>query len=261
MNIFYHIGKIIMRLFSYSEVLGKFFVFHISLIRKYFTRPFRIKQILIQIENIGFDSLGVIFLTAVFTGLVMTIQLYGAFRQFGVQDMLGYTIYLAIGKELGPVFTALMVISRAVSAMAAELGTMRVTEQIDAIDVLSVDSKKYLIIPRVIAMVIALPILTLFFDLVANLAAYVFSTQTLNINGIVYLNTIRQFAHINDFFQGIVKGVFFGFAISWIGTYIGYHTSGGARGVGRATTQAVVVASIALFLVNYFVSSAFLIYG
>jgi len=255
----YQIGKTFLKLFSKLEPFGEFFIFHFNLLPKYFSKPLRLRQILLQIETIGINSLSVILLTSIFTGLVMGIQLYDAFHKFGAEDIMGYTIFVAIGKELGPVFTALMVISRAVSAMAAELGTMRVTEQIDAINVLSIDAKKYLIAPRIIATTISLPILTLLFDLVANISSYLLATQALGVNSTTYINTITKYANFGDFLQGSFKGVLFGITISWIGTYIGYKTKGGAKGVGIATTKAVVFASVSLFLINYLASSFFIL--
>lgn len=257
-KIFSPIGKPIVTLFRQLDFLGAFFIFHFKLLPKYFKPPYRFKQILTQIESIGANSLGVVLLTGVFTGLVMAIQLYYAFHKFGAESMMGYTIFLAIGKELGPVFTTLMVISRAISAMAAELGTMRVTEQIDAIDVLSVDSTKYLIIPRIIATIISLPFLILIFDFVANLSSFYLATYALGVNPTAYLDTITQLGLIGDFAEGMAKGVVFGVLIAWIGTYIGYFTKGGARGVGQSTTKAVVISSVSLFLANYFISSIFL---
>jgi len=252
-------GRPVVNLFSQIERLGAFFVFHMTLFPRYFTPPFRMQLILKQIEHVGVSSLGVVMMTAVFTGFVLAIQMYQGFHRFGAEAVMGYTIFVAIGKELGPVFTSLMLISRAVSAMAAELGTMRVTEQIDAIDILSVDSKRYLVVPRIIAMVISLPILILVFDLVANISGFILATAALGVNPTQYLDTITQYMRFWDFGVGMIKGVVFGFVISAIGTYIGYYTKGGAKGVGVATTKSVVIASVALFLTNYFLSSLFLL--
>jgi phospholipid/cholesterol/gamma-HCH transport system permease protein len=152
-----------------------------------------------------------------------------------------------------------MLISRAVSAMSAELGTMRVTEQIDAIDILSIDSKQYLIIPRIIAIIFATPLLIVVFDLIANIGAYVMATYALDVNPTLYVEFISKYAKIEDFGTGLIKGVVFGYVISSIGTYVGYFANGGAKGVGEATTKAVVIASVALFLANYFISSVFLL--
>jgi len=200
----------------------------------------------------------VISLTAVFTGLVMSLQLYQGFKDFGAEEFIGYTVFISITKELGPVFGALMLTSRAISSMAAELGTMRVTEQIDAIDTLAVDSRKYLIIPRIIASTISLPILVILFDFLGNLSAYFISTEVLGINPNAYRNTISTFLEFSDIGVGIIKAFVFGFLISSIGTYIGYFTKGGARGVGIATTEAVVMSAVTIFAANYFLSSLFL---
>ncbi len=258
-SLLYHIGKPFMALVELIAALGRFTIFQIRLVPLFFKRPFRFGLLMRQIEQIGANSLLVVGLTALFTGMVMAIQLYAAFSKFGAEEMMGYTIFLAIGRELGPVFTALMLISRAVSAMAAELGTMRVTEQIDAIEVLSIDSRQYLIVPRILATIIAMPFLVMFFDLVANLGAYLLSVHALGINPTAYMRTIYQYSELTDFMQGFVKGGVFGLVVASVGTYVGFHAKGGARGVGLATTQAVVLASVALFLTNYFLSSLFLV--
>ena len=174
---------------------------------------------------------------------------------------MGYTIFISVTKELAPVFGVLMVISRAISSMAAEIGTMRVTEQIDAIDTLGVDSKKLLIIPRIIATTISLPILVIIFDFLANISAYLISTNMLGINATVYLDIIATHLVLSDILSGVIKAFFFGFIISSIGTYIGYYTSGGARGVGIATTKAVVYSAVSIFVMNYLLSSFFLVIG
>lgn len=254
-----NIGKTTINSTKRINELGSFILFQIRLIPLFFQKPFRFGLITKHIESIGANSLLVVGLTALFTGMVMAIQLYSAFHKFSAENLMGYAIFLAIGRELGPVFTALMLISRAISAMSAELGTMRVTEQIDAIDVLSIDSRSYLITPRIVATIIATPFLVVFFDLVANLGSYLLAVHALGVNPTIYMRTVMQFAELGDFMQGFVKGLVFGYVISAIGTYIGYHAKGGAKGVGIATTQAVVFASVALFLVNYFLSSLFLL--
>lgn len=253
------IGKATLGGLDLIQQLGKFVIFQAKIIPLFIKRPIRFGLIVRQIDLIGTNSLLVVGLTAIFTGMVMAIQLYSAFHQFNAESMMSYAIFLAVGRELGPVFTSLMLISRAVSAMSAELGTMRVTEQIDAIDLLSIDSRVYLLVPRIVAMVVAAPLLVLFFDLVANAGSYMIAVHMLGVNQTAYMRVITQYAQFGDFMQGVVKGVVFGYVISAIGTYIGYHASGGAKGVGVATTKAVVYASVALFLVNYFLSSIFLL--
>jgi len=154
-----------------------------------------------------------------------------------------------------------MVISRAISAMSAELGTMRVTEQIDAIDILGIDSREYLIVPRVIATTISLPLLVILFDFLANVSAFLISVYVLELNRVTYQSIIQQLISFSDIYTGIAKSIVFGFVISLIGAYIGYWTKGGAKGVGESTTKAVVISSISVFAVNYLFSSLMFVLG
>jgi len=256
-NFFYIIGKIAI---DFIHGLGKFTLFQLKILPLFFKKPIRIRKVFEQINFMGFGSLGVIFLTSFFTGLVEAVQLYNGFHKFGVEDFMGYTIFISICKELGPVFAALMVVSRGISAYAAELGSMRVTEQIDALDVMAVNSKQYLIVPRIMGTLISLPFLILFFDAVANIGAYLISVYSLNVNGYTYLDNIKQFGEIGDFSEGIVKGLVFGYLISAVGTFIGYNTRGGAKGVGVSTTKAVVISSILIFIADYIVSAFYIMF-
>jgi len=248
---------------SFIKVLkgfGEFTLFQLEVLKLMFIPPYRIKQLLYQIMFMGYGSLGVILLTSFFTGLVEAVQLYNGFHKFGVEDFMGYTIFVSVVKELGPVFAALMVVSRGISAYAAELGSMRVTEQIDALEVMAVNSKHYLIVPRILATTISLPFLILFFDMIANVGAYLISVYSLDVNGYAYLDNIRQFGSISDINEGIVKGIVFGYIISAIGTFIGYNTRGGAKGVGQSTTKAVVLSSISIFVADYVISTFYLLF-
>lgn len=256
---FYRLGYPVCAATRLLEKIGTFFIFQARFFPLMFARPFRGRLMIRQLESVGANSLLVIVMTAIFTGMVMAIQLYSAFHKFGAEEMMGYAIFVAIGRELGPVFTALMLISRSASAAAAELGTMRVTEQIDAIESLSVDSKAYLLTPRIWAWIIATPLLVAIFDLVANLGAYFLASHALGVNPTAYMRTLVTFASLSDFMQGFVKGIFFGWISASIAVYSGYNAKGGAKGVGEATTIAVVSASVALFLTNYFLSSIFLL--
>ncbi len=258
-SFFNFLGKIVFYLIDLLNSFGTFCIFQIKLIPYFFKKPYRIKEIFKHIESIGIGSIGVIALTAIFTGMVVAVQLYQGFHEFGAEEMMGYTIFISISKELGPVFGALMLTSRAVSAMAAELGTMRVTEQIDALDTLAIDSKKYLIIPRIIAATISLPILIIMFDFLGNISAYLIATKALGVSPTAYINTIETYLSLSEILTGLLKGVVFGFLVSSIGTYVGYFARGGARGVGMATTQAVVYSAIVIFAANYFLSALFLI--
>lgn len=256
----YFIGSFFITLFNKSIIsLGKFSIFQLEVIKLLFSKKFRTKETLKQMETIGVNSFAVIFLTAFFTGMVEAIQLYDGFKRFGIENFMGYTIFLSVCKELGPVFASLMVISRAVSSMAAELGTMRVTEQIDALDVMAVNSKHYLVLPKIIATIISLPLLILIFDAIANIGSYLISVYVLSINPHAYLNTIQQFATFSNFTDGLIKGIVFGYLISAIGTYTGYNTRGGAKGVGQSTTIAVVISSIVIFIADYVISAILII--
>ncbi len=239
--------------------LGAFVLFNIRLVPLFFKPPYRIRETMQQIVIVGVGSIGVIALTGTFTGLVEAVQLYQGFHKFGAENMMGYTIFISITKELGPVFAGLMLTSRAISAMAAELGTMRVTEQIDALETLAVDSKNYLIIPRIVATTISLPLLVAIFDFAGNLSAYLISTKALGVNETEYVNTIHMYLSYSEIYSGLLKGAVFGFTIGSIGTYIGYFTRGGARGVGESTTMAVVYSAMMVFVLDYFLSSLFLV--
>ena len=260
-DFFAFFGKIYFLLLGMIELLGKFTLYQFKMIKLAFTPPFRIKEIFEQMVVVGVGSIGVIALTAIFTGMVSAVQLYQGFHQFGAENLMGFPIFISITRELGPVFAGLMLTSRAISAMAAELGSMRVTEQIDALDTLAVDSRKYLLVPRIVATTISLPILVIIFDFLGNISAYMTSVYMLGINPSEYLNTINIYISLSDIFTGILKGLIFGFYVGTIGTYIGYNTSGGARGVGRATTKAVVNSAVIVFVLDYFIAAIFLILG
>ena len=259
--IFELIGKPFVYLFRAIPNIGHFVIFYLKLFPYFFLPPYRIGEIIRHMETIGVQSWGVVSLTAVFTGLIEAIQLYSGFKQFGAENFMGYTIFISITKELGPVFATLMVISRAISAMSAELGTMRVTEQIDAIDILGIDSREYLIVPRVIATTISLPLLVILFDFLANVSAFLISVYVLELNRVTYQSIIQQLISFSDIYTGIAKSIIFGFVISLIGAYIGYWTKGGAKGVGESTTKAVVISSVAVFAVNYLFSSLMFVLG
>jgi phospholipid/cholesterol/gamma-HCH transport system permease protein len=260
-NFFAFLGKSFFYFIELLGGLGAFVQYQWEMFMLALKPPFRFREITEQLVSVGIGSIGVIALTGIFSGMVSAVQLYQGFHQFGAENMMGFPIFISITRELGPVFAGLMVTSRAISAMAAELGSMRVTEQIDALDTLAVDSRKYLLVPRIIATTIALPLLIILFDVLGNLAAYLISIYMLGVNETQYLNTINMYLSLSDIFTGILKGFFFGFFIASIGTYIGYNTHGGARGVGKATTTAVVYAAIMVFVLDYFIAAIFLIVG
>jgi phospholipid/cholesterol/gamma-HCH transport system permease protein len=256
--IFSFIGTPFVRFMKSMENFGGFIIFQLQLLVLMFKRPWRIKQIFEQLEVIGVGTFGVIFLTALFLGLIEAVQLYQGFSKFGAESFMGYTIFISISRELAPLLAGLMVTAQAISSMSAELGTMRVTEQIDAIETLAVNSKKYLLVPRIIATTIAVPLLVIAFDFISNISAFLMAWFALDMNPVVYQDSIAQLLRFSDIGTGVLKGLIYGYLIGSIGTYVGYHTSGGAKGVGIATTRAVVLASVTIFIADLFISIVFL---
>lgn len=216
--------------------------------------PYRVRLLLGAMDFVGFGSLFIVLLTGFFTGAVFAYQSAYAFRLFQGETLVGATVALALTRELGPVLTGLMVAGRVASAMATEIGTMRVTEQIDAMRTMAVNPVQYLIVPRVVATTLLLPILTLLFDFVGILGAYVVGVGLLDIDFGPFDRRIRDIVQPIDIINGVSKAFAFGALISFIGCYKGYNAAGGAKGVGEATTSAVVTSSIAIFFVDYFLT-------
>ena len=220
--------------------------------------PYRVGLIFQQAEFVGFGSLFIILLTGSFTGAVFTLQSVGALARVSMESMVGSTVMLAVSRELGPVLTSLMVTGRVGSAMATELGTMRVTEQIDAMEVMAVDPIKYLIVPRLLAGAVMVPCLTVIFNLVAFLGSYIIAIPVLGLDEGSFISRIEWYLDPIDFIQGLVKAFVFGVVITTVGCYKGFYATGGARGVGVATTQAVVVGSISIFVLDYVLTAIIL---
>jgi phospholipid/cholesterol/gamma-HCH transport system permease protein len=207
--------------------------------------------------EIGYFSLPVVALTAIFTGMVLALQSYTGFARFSAQSAVANLVVLSVTRELGPVLAGLMVAGRVGAAMAAELGTMRVTDQIDALSTLSTNPMKYLVAPRLLAGVIALPLLVVIADLLGVLGGFIVSTLKLGFNVNTYLENTVNFVEINDVVSGLAKAAVFGFLISLMGCYQGYNSKGGAQGVGSATTLAVVTASILILAFDYVLTEMF----
>jgi phospholipid/cholesterol/gamma-HCH transport system permease protein len=202
-------------------------------------------------EFIGFHSIFVVSLTGLFTGMVLALQTYYAFSMFSAETLVGATVALSMTRELGPVITALMVTGRAGSSMAAELGTMRVTEQVDALTVMAISPVQYLVVPRILAAIVVLPLLTVISDFIGVVGGYVVGVKLLGINSAMFMNKIYEFLEVADIVNGLTKAAVFGLILALIGCYKGFYTSGGAEGVGRATTQAVVLASVLILMSDY----------
>ncbi|MDZ4675882.1 MAG: ABC transporter permease [Oligoflexia bacterium] len=235
--------------------LGRVSSFFISSLSWQFRPPFRYEEIFKQIEFVGNKSVFIICLCSLFTGMVFALQTYTAFHLVNADTMIGPTVALTLTRELGPVLTGLIVTGRAGAAMSAQLGTMRVTEQIDALEVMGVNPKQYLVMPRIIAGVVAMPLLAAIFDFVGNLGAYMLAVKVFQIDAAIYLAKINLFTQPKDIFQGLIKASVFGFTFALIGTYKGFNTTNGARGVGRATNETVVLSSIFILVSDYFLSA------
>lgn len=218
------------------------------------THPFKGKAFLEQIEHIGIDSINIVILTGTFTGMVFALQSYIGFSRFGGEQFIGSVVAIAMARELGPVLTGLMVTGRVCSAIAAELGTMRISEQIDALTTLRINPFAYLVVPRICAGTLILPCLTLFSTLCGIFGGYIVVAYMLGLNADQYLANIKQFCRFHDILGGVIKAGFFGLILTWAGCYKGYYTFGGAEGVGKATTQAVVLSSSLILITNYFLT-------
>ena len=207
--------------------------------------------------RIGFLSLPVVGLTAIFTGAVLALQTYSGFSRFNAESTIATVVAISLTRELAPVLVGLIVAGRVGASMAAELGTMKVTEQIDALRTLSTNPFKYLIAPRVLAAIISLPLLVLTADIIGIMGGYLVSVHSLGFSAGPYITNTFKFLEMMDIISGLVKAFFFGFIIAIMGCYFGYKSNGGAQGVGIATTNAVVVSSIAILLSNYVITGWF----
>ncbi len=237
--------------------LGEMVLFMLNAVRHCFTPPFYPRLILRQFLQIGYFSLPVVGLTAIFSGAVLALQSYSGFSRFNAESTIATVVVLSITRELGPVLAGLMVAGRVGASMAAAIGTMKVTEQLDALRTLSTNPFKYLIAPRIIAGVLMLPFLVLIADIIGVMGGYLVSVHSLGFSSGPYISNTFKFLERIDVVSGLVKSAFFGFVISIMGCYFGYNSKGGAEGVGVATTNAVVAASIVILLLNYIITGWF----
>jgi phospholipid/cholesterol/gamma-HCH transport system permease protein len=217
-------------------------------------RPFRIANYLEAAEYIGFGSLPIVLLVGAFTGMVTSLQSVYAFRQFGLESFSGGATGKALAVELAPVLTSLMLSGRVAAGIATELGTMRITEQIDALESMAVSPIQYLVLPRLIAAMIVMPILALLFFVVGMGGAWLIAVVVNHVDQGQWVSNLRDLVDPDDVIQGLIKSVFFGFLVALVGCYQGYHASGGGRGVGLGTTRAVVTASVATLIIDYFLT-------
>jgi phospholipid/cholesterol/gamma-HCH transport system permease protein len=219
--------------------------------------PYYPRLILRQFLDIGYFSLPVVGLTALFTGMVLALQSHTGFARFNAEGAVATVVVLSVTRELGPVIAGLMVAGRVGAAMAAEIGTMRVTEQVDALTTLSTDPLRYLVLPRLVAGLVMLPCLVVVADIIGVFGGFLVGTYKLNFNAVSYLTQTEQYLKTTDIVSGLVKAAVFGFIVALMGCYQGYYSRGGAEGVGQATTYAVVAASILILLTDYLLTQAF----
>lgn len=237
------------------DMVGAFFLFLFMTFKTLFTTRLNTEQLFIQMKRIGVDSFVIVFLTGLSTGLALALQTYIGFHRFGIEEFIGTVVTLGMTRELGPVLTGLMVTGRAGSSMAAELGTMQITEQIDAIKTLCINPYQYLIVPRIVAGIIILPFLAVISMLCGIIGGYIYCVYVVELNAESYISSIHQYVELSDINGGLIKSSFFGLILTWVGAYNGYITRGGALGVGISTTRSVVLGSIFILISNYFLSS------
>jgi len=241
-------------LLNMIESLGHYVLFSFDSLRWAFIRPFRFRRIIEEIQFIGTESLFIIGLTSSFTGAVFAFTGWLAFKTVGAEELVGPSVALSLALEIGPVLTALIITGRAGAAMAAEIGTMKVYEQLDALQVMAIEPKQYLVAPKIIGAIISLPLLTTVFNLIGNLGGYLVAVYVCEIDPGIYVYKLKQFLLPADFFHGFYKAICFGFVLGTVGCYKGFNTKNGAMGVGKSTNDAVVYASVTVLILDYFLS-------
>ncbi len=241
---------------SLLERMGGFLLFLIKSVRVLFTTRLKVQKVVEQMRLIGVDSMSIIALTGTFTGMVFAFQTYIGFHRFGGEQFLGSVTALAMLRELGPVLAGLMVTGRACSSIAAEIGAMQITEQVDALRTLCINPYQYLMVPRILAGTLIMPFLSLFCAFLGIVGAYIIAVYALDLNPDQFIHSIKEFVELQDITGGLIKAAVFGLILSWVGCYKGYRTTGGARGVGLSTTAAVVLSSTLILAANYFLTAA-----
>ena len=240
---------------AFIREMGAVVLFFLQTLRWTLSRPFYLKNLLKQMEQIGVNSVPVVLTTAISTGMVLALQSYTGFKRFGAQSLIGAVVSLSMTRELGPVLTGLMVAGRAGAAMAAELGTMRVTEQIDALYTMATNPMKYLVVPRFLASTIMMFFLSALGMYIGILGGYFVGVKVLGTNPVTYINQSINNTEVQDIWYGLIKSLVFGAVVGLIGCYKGFNTAGGAEGVGKATTGAVVVSCMLILILDYFLSA------
>jgi phospholipid/cholesterol/gamma-HCH transport system permease protein len=247
--------RVLEPLFGILDAVGSYVMLTIRTVLWTFRPPYRLGQLLLAMEFIGVQSIFIVSLTGVFSGMVLSLQTVNTLRQFSAEGVVGSVVAISLAREISPVFAALMVTARAGSAMAAELGNMRVTEQIDAVVTMGVSPLQYLLSPRLVAAVVMVPLLTILYSCVGMAGAWLVAIEWLGVDRGIFVANIQKHLSLTDFWMGEIKAVAFGFLIATVSCHQGFYASGGARGVGIATTRAVVQSAVAILVANYLITT------
>ncbi len=237
------------------EEIGKATLLTLWAVFFLFKNPPRLKHFIKQLAYLGAETTPVVLITSLFSGGVIALQTYGTFSKFNAEFLIGAVVALSMGRELGPVLTALMVVARVGSAMTAQIGTMRITEQIDALEVMGMDPRSYLITPRIVAGTLGVPMLTVLSNIAGILGGWFVAVKLFGVNEYLFWEKMKDLAELHDFLGGLYKATFFGFIITAVSCYFGFYTRGGTEGVGRATTSSVVASSMLVLISDYFLTA------
>lgn len=254
MNVFARIGHVFI---NFLQASGRLVLFTMHAVSFCVRPPFYVRATVSQMIEIGFYSLPVVALTTLFSGMVIALQCYSGFSQLNAESAIAFVVVITIVRELGPVMAGLMVAGRVGAAMAAELGTMRVTEQIDALTTLSTNPYRYLVVPRLLGGVLMMPVLVLIGDVIGIMGGYLVSVYKLGFNMTNYLSNTWSYLTLSDMASSLTKAAVFGFIVTLLGCYNGFYSKGGAEGVGKATTNAVVASSVLIMIGDYLLTEMF----
>jgi len=237
------------------EEIGKATLLTLWAIFFLFKNPPRLKHFIKQLAYLGAETTPVVLITSLFSGGVIALQTYSTFHRFNAEFLIGAVVALSMGRELGPVLTALMVVARVGSAMTAQIGTMRITEQIDALEVMGMDPRSYLITPRIVAGTLGVPMLTVLSNIAGIFGGWFVAVKLFGVNEYLFWEKMKDLTELHDFLGGLYKATFFGFIITAVSCYFGFYTRGGTEGVGRATTNSVVASSMLVLISDYFLTA------
>ncbi len=238
-----------------SEEVGKATLLALQAVYYFFRNPPKIRHFADQFSYIAAETSLVVLVTSTFTGGVIALQTYSTFHRFNAEYLIGAVVALSMGRELGPVLTSLMVVARVGSAMTASIGTMRITQQIDALEVLAVNPVRYLVTPRLFSTTIGVPFLTVLSNVAGIFGGWLVSTKLFKVNEYLYWQKMIDLTEFYDIIGGLYKAFVFGFIIATVSCYFGYYTRGGTEGVGRSTTNSVVTSSMLILITDYFLTA------